>query len=539
MKLKIQPWPFNKDEEVQLYWICSPFLDVQKGWMLQVVFKRADNSVIEVVVPWGTIPYLSLGQKYINGIPIVTGKAGKTYQITTPDRSGFKIGIAYDIPASIYYFYKNQKYGFQKICKFSIGERNYYIPCLELVRNFLTPHKVLANNIMKPGGLDLLIENSSVNGRNLFIKLSNEIKGPLISNNTAAYLAWLKYDNYASRAWNSIYNKVFSQAISVNPFNPMEELQKNTYIELVPPVGRDTNLAIRGINVGNDTLILEIVSKTNLYMPFDQILYTHPSLTSPEYSDDNRKARIIINGHKNDVTALEDTGTGANKTPEENIIDNISIGFGFNKNPHMEKVRLKNQKINSGNYDVNAITRNFDHYTSNNEVATTQDWIYGGKIKSLEFDSLEIMEEGATRGLEDFLKVINCLAENHKGLEISMNILLIPEGKAFSCYPDGTRRNCAIVKLERQGKLPGYIIEVGRADGWSISTLLIYQLVANKPERDIDKLIQSLLMDLVDNCGHWEKSSLEKEVCYKFDMVRHIGGQKSLIWMERIYSKCC
>jgi hypothetical protein len=178
MKLKIQPWPFNKDEEVQLYWICSPFLDVQYGWMLQVVFKKADNSVTEVVVPWGTIPYLILGQKYIDGIPIATEKLGRIYQITTPDRSDFKIGIAYDIPASIYYLYKNQKYGFQKICKFSTGERNYYIPCLELVRNFLTPHKVLANNIMKPGGLDLLIENSSVNGRNLFIKLSNEIKGP-------------------------------------------------------------------------------------------------------------------------------------------------------------------------------------------------------------------------------------------------------------------------------------------------------------------------------------------------------------------------
>lgn len=61
------------------------------------------------------------------------------------------------------------------------------------------------------------------------------------------------------------------------------------------------------------------------------------------------------------------------------------------------------------------------------------------------------MEEGATKGLEDFLKVINYLAENHKGLEISLNIILIPEGKAFSCYPDGLRRNCAVVKLVRKG----------------------------------------------------------------------------------------
>jgi hypothetical protein len=144
------------------------------------------------------------------------------------------------------------------------------------------------------------------------------------------------------------------------------------------------------------------------------------------------------------------------------------------------------------------------------------------------------MEEGATKGLEDFLKVINYLAENYKGLEISLNILLIPEGKAFSCYQDGARRNCAVVKLERQGKLPCYIIEVGRADGWSISTLLIYQLVVNNLRMDIDKLIQGMLKDLVDNSGHWEKRSLEKEVCYKFDMMKHISGQRIANWGERV-----
>lgn len=246
MKLKIQPWPFEKDEKVQLYWLCSPFLDEQRGWLLQAVFKKADNNVREVTIPWGTIPYLILGQNYINGIPLITEKAGRIYQLTTPDRSNFKMSMAYDVPPALYFFYKNQKYGFQRICKFTIGDIDYYIPCLELVRSFLTPHKVLANNIMKPGGLELLIENSSVNGKQLFLALSNEIKGSLISNNTASYLAWLKYDCYAYKAWNSVYNKVFSKAVIDNPFKPVEELQKGTYIELVPPVGKGSKWTVRG-----------------------------------------------------------------------------------------------------------------------------------------------------------------------------------------------------------------------------------------------------------------------------------------------------
>ncbi len=534
MMLKIQPWPFKRDEEVQLYWLCSPFLDAQKGWLLQVVFKKTDNSICEVTVPWGTIPYLVLGQKYMNGIPIMSGKVGRVYQLTTPDRSSFKLGMAYDIPPALYYFYKNQKYGYQRICKFSIGDINYYIPCLELVRNFLTPHKVLANNIMKPGGLELLFENCSVNGKRLFLALSSEIKGSLISNNTASYLAWLKYDYYANMAWNSIYNNVFSKAVLDNPFKPVEELQKGTYIELMPPVGNGSNWTVRGIGIGKDILILEILSKTNLYMPFNEILYTHPSLTSAEYSDDNRNSRIVRNQYDRDVIDLETTGKGANKTQEEDIVDSISIGFGFDKSPYLEKLRQKNQKTNMGDYSINATTRNFDQYCLTSGVGTTQDWIRGGEVKPLEFTSLEPMEDGATKGLEDFLVVVNYLFEKHVNLEVSINIILIPEGKVFSYYPNRERRNCAIVKITRSGKLPCYIIELGRADDWSISTLLLYQLVADKSPIDIERFIKNLLEELVNNSGHWNKQSLDKEVCYRYDMVKHISGQNLLYWRDRL-----
>lgn len=284
-------------------------------------------------------------------------------------------------------------------------------------------------------------------------------------------------------------------------------------------------------------MILEILSKTNLYMPFNEILYTHPSLTSAEYSDDNRKSRIIRNQQDKDVTELEKTGEGANKTPEEDIVDNMAIGFCFDKRPYLEKIRQRNQKINRGDYSSNATIRSSDQYGGSNNVGTTQDWIRGGEVKPLEFNTLEIMEEGVTKGLEDFLMVINRLNEEHMYLEVSLNVILIPEGKAFSYYPNGDRRNCAIVQITRSGKLPCYIIELGRADDWSISTLLIYQLVPNQALLDIEKYIMGLLEELVNNGGHWDKSSLEKEVFYRFDMMKHIGRQNCWDWKCRIMSK--
>lgn len=536
MRMRIQPWPFKKGEEVELYWLCSPFLDMQKGWMLEATFKTIRNEIVDIAVPWGTIPYLIIGQKYMDGLPSPTGKCGEITQIAIQESNLFEIGKAYDIPFSLYYFYKNQKYGFQQICKFKVGDRNYYIPCLEIIRNFLTPHKVLANCIMKPGGLDLLISRCKITGRDLFMELSDEIKGNLVCNETACYLAWLKYDYYANNAWNSIYNTFYSNAIKLNAYNPNTELQKGTYLEVKPPIGKGTRLTCRGINVGKDTLILEILSKTNLNMPFDKINYTHSSLKNIELMDRDKQVRIIKNEVAKDVVNMDKSGEGANKNYNEQVIDNISIGFSFIKTPRINKVRKKKQSINTGEPDNAGILRSFETTGEDEVMATTQDWVYGGNINPLEFKTLEIMKEGATKGLEDFLKVVGYINELYKGLKLSLNIVLLPKGKAFSYYPDGERRNCAVVKIEGKNELHCYIIEVGRADGWSISTFIIYPL-SLKVNQAFEELLHKILINLINNSGHWDKQSLENEIYIRYDMVKHVSCQKIWTWKERIYNK--
>lgn len=538
MTLRIRPWPFKKDEEVELYWLCSPYFNREKGWQIKVAFKKTNNEIVEITVPWGTIPCLVIGQKYSNGLSSTTGKRGRIYEITIPERNIFETCIAYDIPSALYYFYKNQNYGFQKVCRFSIRDRNYYFPCLEIVRTYLTPHKVLANCIMKPGGLDLLIEKVEVNGKDLYIDLTDEVPRRIVCDETAGYLAWLKYDTYANKAWNSIYNKIFSRAIEKSPYNAVSELQKGTYMEVLPPAGKGTKWAFRGITVGKDTMILELLSRTNLYMPFDNIYYSHSSLVNPEVSSDHKTIKVVksnndVNGNNVD---LDKSGKPSKKDADQPAIEHISIGFSFNRNPKMKRVRTKNQKLRTGIPDDSAQIR-VGEYGEGDEVASTQDWVYGGQIRPIEFKTLEIVQDGAIKGLEEFLKVIDYIDKNHRNFKVSLNLVYIPRGKSFSFYPDGSRRNCAIVKVERDKKLPCYILEVGRADGWPISTLIAWQLTAQISHEEIEELLCSLLNGVIGNNGHWDKQSIEQEVQFRFDMVKHVTGQGVYRWSDRIVGK--
>jgi hypothetical protein len=203
---------------------------------------------------------------------------------------------------------------------------------------------------------------------------------------------------------------VFSSAIAKNSFNPVEEFNKGTYIDVVPPVGKGSSWTFRGRNVGKDTLVFEIMSKTNLYMPFDNIEYTHPSLTERELVNADKKVRIVKNETENKEIELDKSGGGANKTPNELIVDNISVGFAFNKNPQMKRVRLKKQTINAGSSESTMLTRNLETLGEGVEIATTKDWVYGGDVKPLEFKTLEIVPGNAADGVAEFLKVIEYIA---------------------------------------------------------------------------------------------------------------------------------
>lgn len=539
MKLKIQPWPFRKDEEVELYWLCSPFFNSERGWLMKAVFKKASGAIKEIIVPWGTIPAMIIGQKYVNGMPSTTGKRGMILEISIPLNVQIEICNSFDIPSPLCYLYKNHDYGNQKICKFSIEHRKIYIPCLEVVRTYLVPHKVLANCIMKPSGLGLLIGNADVKGKDLFIEFTDELPRNVVCDETAAYLAWLKYDLYANKSWNSIYNKVFSKAIEKSPYSAVAEFQRGTYIEVLPPIGRGTKWTFRGITVGKDTLILELLSRTNLYMKFDNIYYSHPSLINPELSNERKLIKIDKSrGKENqDQANLDQSGEPSKKDGVQPTTNHISIGFSFSKNPTLKKVRKKNEKLRTGIPVDDASIRAGIGNGDDEGTVSTQDWVYGGKIKPIEFKTLELVRDGIIKGLEGFLKVIEYIDQNYNGFRLSLNLFYVPKGKAFSSYPDSMRRNCAIVKIERKNKLPCYILEIGRADGWSISTLIVYQLTERILEEEIEEMLSGLFNGLISNNGHWDKQSIEREIRFRFDMLKHVSGQEMHRWSSRILNK--
>jgi len=534
-RVKLRPWPFKRDEEVELFWICSPYLNKEHNWMFKAVFKKSNNTVEEIELPWGILPNLTIGQVYKNGLPEDSKKVGIMQELDISYFNSYEICSSFDMPYDLYYLYKNSHYGKQKVCKFTIKNQVYYLPCIEVIRAFLTPSKVLAYQLLKPHGLQALVESISYPYEHVArINLTNEFPLKLANDDNIMHLLWLMTDKYTKITWDYVYKNLYKRASFTSHNNPHNALAEGIPLEARPPYMEKCKLAFRGITKGKNTLILEINSILGLQLQYHFIYYNHPSFLKLKKVNEAKTSRRIGKKEESDFE-LDDSQQSTKKQSDPSTIDNAKLKFGFDGIHFIRKSKQLAGHQRTGKHEGDNIIES--GAVNNTTIVGAQDWAYGSEIKPIEFKLINVEFTTSTKGLEDFIMAINYINANYKDLDIQFNIALLPEGKSFSYYPNGHRRACAVVKVNRKEQLPRYIIEVVRLDNWSISTLLIFPLSFSTIENEGGILIDKMLNGLMNNNGHWDKSLMYQGQEYKFDMMKHVTNQGIGRWGKRIVSR--
>ena len=209
--LRLRPWPFEKDEKVRLYWLCSPYKTADGTWLLKAIFlSDRQSSPKTVQYPWGTLPALRIGRTYVDGLLEKHASDNALQRIFIPNIQNGLLCKAFDLPRNLYNFYQNSLLGRERLWMFRANQNIFYIPCIELVRAFLAPSKTLANQLMKPHGIDSLIEEELLQDDTLTIHLSRSIPRTLVSDRTVAHLVWLYYEETARQCWESLYREIFA-----------------------------------------------------------------------------------------------------------------------------------------------------------------------------------------------------------------------------------------------------------------------------------------------------------------------------------------
>jgi len=141
-------------------------------------------------------------------------------------------------------------------------------------------------------------------------------------------------------------------------------------------------------------------------------------------------------------------------------------------------------------------------------------------------------------GLDEFAEAIRSLHETHLNISVTWEVRELTKETQFTKVA-GRIRKFALVKLESSGLPTCWILEFGRPDNFSISTLLFSistQNVNLHHEDILDKLLTQALLPQ----GGWQSTVVKKiqeEIGkFVFALTRHTSSS-TWDWGERLYKK--
>lgn len=520
--IKLKPWPFE-DRIVKLHWFGHVRLTLANRWRITVAFEDQQKITL-VQYPIGLLPVLRIGQYYKNGQALISQKAGTINIAHVKDLSDGCTANSLDVCRRFnYYLYGNAELINQNVWCFQSDGTHYYIPHIELVRALFTKNKVLANALLRPNGLFYLLECYHSDDQHAVFDFSREIPASIIGDDFVQHFSWLYLVPEIRNAFESVQTNVYVQATVSN-----YGLAYDQAVELTIPKLLNSDWTFRGKRFGQHVLIYELLAFTGAELPVDRIYYSHPSIKRRVYTDNPKKKRVSFQAKEQTFEIDNKDKNQAREDTHQPVVVSEATQMTFIHNPEIRRIAKYEQQINQG-----------DSYTSKQgkggatfTVASVDESIAGGNIQPVEFKTLEVTYERDGFGLEDFYKMIKCLEEMHPELRLSMNLVNLPTGRKFSWLPDGRRRVCALVRVDRAGRRAAYILEIARPDRRSLSTLIV-QFAEVENREDEEKAIHGLLLSLVLNSGNWPTERLQE---VRHTKLRHTDTSPSR-WAKRVYGK--
>lgn len=541
-QVRLRPWHFGKTEKIKLHWICSPRRAADGRWYVKVAFLRENSAVPEFIeYPWGTLSLLRMGRSYVNGYLVENDPGFRAQRLFNYNFQNGTICKSFSLPRRLYDFFGNIDLGKERVWKFWFNRTLHYIPCIELLRSFLTPSKTLSNQILKPNGLDFLVDNEEIKDNVLIISLSADVPRNLVNDETVAHLVWLRHDETARRCWESVYNDLFAKAITASPQQPSSMLATRLPMELSPPIEKSCELHFNGISSKHECLILELIGARKLaFVPFEKVIYTHPSLRTKKFIKGTKQPRRVMAKKSDEDFELDGQNRTAKIDAGQPVVDTLATSLEFTNLPKFEKVAWGESLVSRSEPEQNVAPSSCKSRVQmirRSNIVSTDEPTYAGEIQPIDFFGIKLVASADATGLKDFQKAVRHILASHCQPQLRSGIFEIPGNKSCCRFANGSKRTCAIVEVTQGDVSPCYILELARAEGMFASTLLFNFLSATSSGGCAGEFISELLEEVSKRDGHWYIEKLEQDATLKVGRLKHVSEQSAWVWSRRILEK--
>lgn len=251
------------DEPVILMWLHKLHLDRNDDWALTAVLRgQRSGRKIRAEIPFGMAPVLSPGRVYNDGVRSETMQIGELRAaVITSLQDAEAVPLSAAPPAL--FSDGRRRDSDQKLLLCRTPGLDIYIPPLELVRRLFLHDRVLANVILRRGGLaDLWAPVPPGFPDELLVEFTRAMPLRILSERFVREFAWLAVHPTGAASWNSV----------ARLSNPQDGVM------LRPPKVGGFTMTFRGLFGGGAALVYEILSLPCKTQRFKRLDYTHPAL---------------------------------------------------------------------------------------------------------------------------------------------------------------------------------------------------------------------------------------------------------------------
>jgi len=264
---------FEKDEVATLRWLGSPQrLGVNRQWMMKLDFVSENGLNRTCLAPWGVIPMLHFGQRFMGGSPQTADPVGMFETLYFTSNAKARVSRASCIPASLYPLPSEDNRSENCIVIQDSGQ-TILVPVVEIVRAFFGYRRWFALAAIDHDRLsDAVIATEEA--ASVSMKFSRDFPTALVQ---SPYLESLALMLFAA-PWRSAFRSISRDRDEPNSRRDGMG-QTLRPLSCFPPVLNDSEWRIRGVREGDITLVLEIVwTRQQESFPFARIEALHPSM---------------------------------------------------------------------------------------------------------------------------------------------------------------------------------------------------------------------------------------------------------------------
>lgn len=473
---KLKNWPFPKGEPAQLIWIGSPF-KAEKKMMVYVHF-RAKGKTKKIAIDWGVLPALAIQHMYIDGDLCYSLPPDNLEEI---DLMIFPQSVRYTEREWVVQGTNDQDISRSFIVNFN--NKSYILPLIEVVRSILAPNRFLLYRLFEMNSFpQYFIENYSE--RQIHLDFSSQYNLKYTKKSFLYQLVWLLGNRDLRRTFENIaytflntgelkFDWLFQQPISIK--------------------------AIVKITSNGGT-ILRVTEVKDKEIPFEIISFSHPEVSKSEKSNEPKKYTMheLKSSTEEKDKMIDETVEGA--TEDFELVEMNKQVHKYAESPSIVKVQGKTTKQRT--YEDESTKR----YTFKDSGIRSASDTGGNRLaRGIENQSLQqVQAEGE---LGEFVYVLQELEDYKEVQSINVQLSSLPIGdgnRVFSYLEDGiTPRRYALATVNLFNGNEFKILEVER-ENRALSMLILSSTVST----NWNQLIDSLLLNLVNSSGTWEREVL-------------------------------